>query len=219
MYIALIVILVALVLFWASFSISAGVYISSFCRNPRAGRVVALTFDDGVDPHYTPLVLDVLKKYSVKATFFVIGQKAEQHPEILSRIIAEGHAVGNHTYSHEGHFPMKSTRAMVADLSRAEQAIGLDLRYFRPPFGVTNPMVSRAVRKAGYRSVGWSIRSLDTMKFSRERVLNRVISRLHNGGIILLHDNRAQADVLLENIIIQTLSRGYKIVTVEELMQ
>jgi peptidoglycan-N-acetylglucosamine deacetylase len=208
---------------YASYSIQLGVYVKCLCKSKHAGKVLALTFDDGVDPVTTPLVLDVLKKYGVPATFFIIGSKAEKYPELVKRIVAEGHEIGNHSYSHQGMFPLLSNRAMVDDLQKGERILhklsGKEIIYFRPPFGVTNPTIAKAVSTMGYTTIGWSIRSLDTLNKEREWVRKRVLKRLHNGGVILLHDNRPAADLLLEMILKGIAQKGYKIIGINELFK
>ena len=204
-------------LFYASYSIEAGVYMKSFCRNKKAGRVVSLTFDDGVDPIQTERVLKVLRTHNVKGLFFIIGYKAEQYPELVRRIVEEGHLVGNHSYSHSWLFPLKSTKSVVEELERTNaiicSACSLDkVEYFRPPFGVTNPNIAKAVKSLNLTSIGWSIRSFDTnMKVSRERIKERVLSKLKNGAVILLHDVLIDSDVLLEQIICGIKEQNYRI--------
>ena len=223
MILFIIFIILSFLLFYASYSIEAGVYVKSFCRNKRGGRVVSLTFDDGVEPLLTEKVLDVLKKYDVKATFFVIGSKVEKYPEIVRRIIDEGHLVGNHSYSHSSIFPLKSSKKIVEELVRTNNILrdkcGVnDVRYFRPPFGVTNPNIAKAIKNTEFESVGWSIRSFDTnIKSSREKVARRVLSKLKNGSVILLHDIVPDSDLLLELIICGIKGQKYKIERLDRL--
>lgn len=96
---------------YASCRIGTGFYLKCLCRNPKAGRRVALTFDDGVDPLRTPRVLEVLARHEIRATFFLIGERAEQHPELVKRLVAEGHLIGNHSYFHRGVLPPRYTAA------------------------------------------------------------------------------------------------------------
>lgn len=211
------VLLVLIALFYASYSIEAAIYMKSFCRNKKAGRVVSLSFDDGVDPVQTERVLKVLRTHNVKGLFFIIGYKAEQHPELVRRIVEEGHLIGNHSYSHSWSFPLKSTRSVTEELERTNaiicNACDLDrIEYFRPPFGVTNPNIAKAVKSLNLISIGWSIRSFDTnMKVSRERIKERVLSKLRDGDVILLHDVLVDSDVLLEQIICGIKERDYRI--------
>ena len=209
-------------LVWASARIDSGVYLRCLCRNRDAGRAVALTFDDGPDPVWTPRVLDVLAEFGVRATFFVVGSRAERCPELVRRIVAEGHILGNHTRSHSARLPLCSARRLGRELEHTRQTVerltGLRMALFRPPFGVTNPAVARAVRRGGYRAVGWSIRALDTAAAtSRERVVRRTVGALHDGAVILLHDRCEGADELVRAVLVALQERGYVLRTIDEL--
>lgn len=223
MYLVIFILLVFL--FWASYDITSGIYLKSFCRNERAKGVVAVTFDDGVDPLQTPKVLDVLKRANVQATFFVIASKAEKYPELVRRMVAEGHLVGSHTYGHQATFPILGKKSMVAELRQAQEVLeritGEKINLFRPPFGVTNPTVAYAVKKMNYQSVGWSIRSFDTnARKSRERVVQRIMKKMRGeGDVILLHDDRAESDHLLEVLLKAVKERGYQIERLDQLMK
>lgn len=219
----IVVILVCVVMFYGSYSISLSFYLKSLCRGSGFSRVVAITFDDGVDPLMTPKVLEVLRRYDAKATFFIIGEKAHRHPEIVRQIVNDGHTIGNHSYYHQGCFPIKSTSAICKEIDMCNQAIksatGLEVQFFRPPFGVTNPMVGRAVRRSKLTSIGWSIRSFDTMGGDIKRISSRVIRRLKAGSVVLLHDNLDGADLLLESILIQMREKGLSAVTINQLFE
>ncbi len=189
----------------ASGNVGSGVYIKALCRAKTIHNVVALTFDDGPHPDRTPKVLDVLAQHGVKAAFFVIGERAEAHPEIVRRIVAEGHLIGNHTYSHSGNFPWMKYVKMKDEIDWCDVAIekitGSRPTLFRPPFGVTNPPLARAVGNR-YTVVGWDVRSLDTVsRRPRTKVLERVRRRLRPGSVVLLHDDRAGSDTLVEMIL------------------
>ncbi len=221
MFIAASIILLSGVLFWASYDISLGVYVRSLCRKHGVEREVALTFDDGPDADMTPRALDLLREFNARATFFIIGEKASEYPDIVRRIVAEGHSIGIHSYSHKWNFPLRSAARIAEDIERCgkelEEITGERVRLFRPPFGVTNPMVGRAVRRTGVISVGWSIRSFDTIKGDRRKVARRVSRQLHDGAVVLLHDNRPGADELLESILCELKERGMRTRTIEEL--
>lgn len=210
------------VLVWGSASIRSGLYLHALCRGGRTGRSVALTFDDGPDPLHTPRVLDVLARHGVRATFFLVGEKAAACPELVRRIVAEGHTVGNHSHTHDSLFPLRRERRMVEELRTAGEVVrsivGRRPRLFRPPFGVTNPTIARAAGRLRLTVVGWSVRSLDTVaRLPRERVLERIVRRLHPGAVILLHDRCPQSDRLTERLL-ETLDRlGYRINTVERM--
>lgn len=209
---------------WASAYIGSNVYVKAICSLKTEDRLLALTFDDGPHGMNTPLVLDVLKRYSVRATFFVIGKNIESNIDIIRRIVDEGHTIGNHTYSHSFGLPFYSTGKVASELEKCNRLIGdvtgKECTLFRPPFGVTNPNIGRAVRKMRMRTIGWSIRSFDTVSSrNRKDVAAGVIRKLHPGGIILLHDRCEDAANLLEEIIIYGVDNGYRFVSVDEFME
>ena len=217
----IIVIVVAMLLFYASYSISSGRYLKSLCRNKNTNSYIAITFDDGVDPNITPKVLDILKRYNAKATFFIIGKYAVSYPQIVKRIVDEGHDIGNHSYYHKGCFPMQKSADIYKEIQQCnnalKQASGKEIELFRPPFGVTNPMIGAAVRRSGLQSIGWSIRSLDTIGQCIDKVERRVIRQIKAGEIILLHDNREGADLLLDRLLNQIQNKGLEAVTIKKL--
>lgn len=152
---------------WASASIRSGVYVRAFCREKTDRKVVYLTFDDGPHPPETERVLDVLRERGARATFFLIGSKVSGNEAVLRRMLEEGHALGLHTYSHAGTFPLLSFDKMLADVNEGKRAVesvaGKKISLFRPPFGVTNPTIAKVVRTLGLHTVGWDVRSFDTM--------------------------------------------------------
>lgn len=204
-------------LFYASYYIGSGVYLKAKCKLNDQNDSVALTFDDGVDILQTPMVLDVLKKYDVKATFFLIGSKAEQHPDIVERIIAEGHKIGIHSYSHKPIFPILSYPNMLEEVKKTKEILEriskTPITLFRPPFGVTNPNVANVVKELNLETIGWSIRSFDTnANVSRIEIAENVIRKIKGGDIILLHDDRTLSHILTEELLIKIKEKGYKIV-------
>lgn len=208
----------------ASADIGSGIYLKSFCRKSTTEKILSLTFDDGPDEIMTPKVLDVLKQYNIKATFFLIGEKVLQHPQIVERIISEGHIVGNHTHSHKTTFPLSCAKMVDEELQNCSNAIAevssRQPKLFRPPFGVTNPIIGCIVRQKGLDSVGWSIRSLDTIsRRSREEVCLGVVKQLHPGAVILLHDRCNDADILLRMLIPKIIEKKYKFTTIDNLIQ
>lgn len=162
-----IVLSITVFMVWASASIRSGVYVRAFCREKTDLKVVYLTFDDGPHPPETERVLDVLREHGVRATFFLIGSKVSGNEAVLRRMLEEGHALGLHTYSHAGTFPLLSFDKMLADVNEGKRAVesvaGKKISLFRPPFGVTNPTISKVVRTLGLHTVGWDVRSFDTM--------------------------------------------------------
>jgi len=195
------------------------VYIKALCRSKRKDKVVALTFDDGPDKQ-TEKILDLLKEYNVKACFFCIGSKVEENKNLLKRIKDEGHLIGNHSFSHLFSFPLHSVKWLKQDLQACEQQIEEvtqeKVRLFRPPFGVTNPLIAKAVKSFNYITIGWSIRSLDTCK-SVEKAFARIKQKLKPGAVILLHDPLPASDILLRELLDYLNKNEYKIERVDKL--
>lgn len=139
----------------------------AFCCEKTDRKVVYLTFDDGPHPPETERVLDVLREHGARATFFLIGSKVSGNEAVLRRMLDEGHTLGLHTYSHAGTFPLLSFDKMLADVNDGKRAVesvaGKKISLFRPPFGVTNPTIAKVVRTLRLQTVGWDLRSFDTM--------------------------------------------------------
>ena len=208
------IILLILYLVYASYYIGSGVYVKAICKPDAPG--VVLTFDDGVDEIQTPKVLDVLKKYEAKAVFFIIGEKAEKHPHLVQRIVAEGHKIGIHSYTHKPIFPILAYDNMHKEVwdtkEILEKITGEIVDLFRPPFGVTNPNVGKVVEELNLKTVGWNIRSLDTnMSQDRLQVAERVSQKLTGRDIILLHDDRQGSEILLEALLKNIEKLGHKV--------
>ncbi|MRG94778.1 polysaccharide deacetylase family protein [Polyangium spumosum] len=168
-------------------------FVDAVCQGPDDARGVALTFDDGPSPEHTPKVLDLLDRANVKATFFVIGKKAEAHPELVREIVARGHALGSHGHAHPRAFAMLGTSAVRADIERSlvvlEKITGRRTTLFRPPIGHTNPRIAKVVDELGLTVVGWSVRALDGLATADPaKVAARVARGLEDGAIVLLHD-------------------------------
>ena len=197
-----------------------------FVSNRNAEKCVALTFDDGPHPKYTPIILDILDKYNAKATFFVIGTNAEKYPEIIRRESESGHEIGNHTYSHPD---LKKINAsdFMDEITRTngiiEKITGKKPRLFRPPGGYLNNIIVEKVSAQNGISVLWSWRQ-DTKDWacpSSDCIVTGVLSNLRDGDVILFHDynaNSSPTPEALERILKKLSSQGYKFVTVSELM-
>lgn len=198
-------------------------HLTSFHNNGgTAKREVSLTFDDGPNPEFTPKVLALLKQYNARATFFCIGRQIQQHPQILKEIIANGHTVGNHTYTHAksfGFFGFHKVRSELRQTSAlVKQITGLEMKLFRPCFGVTNPNIARSVKALNLYSIGWSIRSLDTTILNETKVLHRITHKLSQGDIILLHDSSDKTIAVLERLLLFLQDWNLQSVTVDQLL-
>ena len=153
--------------------------------------VVALTFDDGPSPDTTPRVLDILRAEGVRATFFVLGKHAERHPEIVERIVREGHELGNHGYDH-GILAFAGATQVHRQLQRTERLLrragGPPVRVFRAPHGFRSPFVARTARRLGYITCAWSAGVFDTAKPGADVIARRSAKSLKPGAVLLLHD-------------------------------
>lgn len=205
------------------FNIRSGRYVKAFCKGETSEKVVALTFDDGPDPLYTSEVLDVLKEYQTPAAFFCIGSKAERYPDIVCRMQAEGHLIGNHSYTHTNTFPFFPFKRMLADVVKAqailEEITSEKISFFRPPFGVTNPTIANVVKTLDFRVIGWSIRSFDTKGEATDKILNRILKQLAPGSVILLHDRMPRSAELLRKLLEELKDRQYKVVRIDSLFK
>ncbi|MBE6538767.1 MAG: chitooligosaccharide deacetylase [Ruminococcaceae bacterium] len=185
---------------------------------------IALTFDDGPHPYYTSKILDILKKYGVKATFFFVGQNIEYYPETAEEVYSEGHEIGNHTYTHHRVRAMDRIE-LLSELNRCDDAIyEIDeyrTRLFRPPEGALDADVEEAARSMDYSVILWSIDTRDWEHHSPDTILSDVLSNIKSGDIILMHDyigRDSPTPAAVEMLIPALLERGYRFVTVSELM-
>jgi peptidoglycan/xylan/chitin deacetylase (PgdA/CDA1 family) len=168
-------------------------FADAIVHGPSDATGVALTFDDGPDPVHTREVLDALDVHDAKATFFVIGKKAELHRDVVEEIIRRGHEVGVHGYEHDRFFSLRGSKRVRADLERAirtlENITGKTPLLFRPPIGHTNPTIARVSDQLDLTMVGWSVRARDGLARTKpDDVLARISRGLEDGAIVLLHD-------------------------------
>ena len=186
-------------------------------------NTIAITFDDGPHPEFTPKVLALLERYNAKATFFCIGHHIEKHPELFKAIVSHGHTIGNHTYSHVNHFGAFGKNKVLAELEKTnsiiKSLIGQEPILFRPAFGVTNPSVKWAVNRLKMQGIGWSKRSLDTTNRSEHVILNRITNGLKPGDVILMHDTSEKSIAVLEQLLLFLEKEELKSVTVDYLFK
>lgn len=186
---------------------------------PNDEKKVYLTFDDGPIPEITEWVLEQLKIYNCKATFFCIGNNIEKNPEIFNKLIAEGHAVGNHTFNHVKGWNT-SNKTYLKEVEQCEEEIqknapkNLQSKLFRPPYGKIKPLQSRKLRKLGYKIIMWDVLSADYKKeISKEKCLENVLKNVESGSIIVFHDS-IKAFSNLEYVLPKTLQflseNGYR---------
>lgn len=219
---------IVIILIWiginafGSARISSNYHVKAFCNNPlETENKIALTFDDGPSV-YTLEVLELLKKYNAKATFFCIGKNIETHPEILQKVISEGHLVGNHSYSHSKIFDFYNAKKITEELQKTDELLekftSQKINFFRPPYGVTTPSIRRALKVTGHKVIGWNIRSLDGGTTDVELILNRIKKRVSPGGIVLLHDTGEHSVLVLEQFLQFLQQNKYQVVSIEELL-
>jgi peptidoglycan/xylan/chitin deacetylase (PgdA/CDA1 family) len=219
---------IVIILIWiginafGSARISSNYHVKAFCSNPfETEKKIALTFDDGPSI-YTLDVLALLKKYNAKATFFCIGKNIEMHPEILQKVISEGHLVGNHSYSHSKFFDFYNAKKITEEIKRTDMLLekftSRKINFFRPPYGVTTPSIRRALKVTGHKTIGWNIRSLDGGTKDQELIFSRLIKHISPGGIVLLHDTGKHSVLVLEQFLQFLQQNNYQVVSIEELL-
>lgn len=187
------------------------------------GKYVALTFDDGPSAAYTPKVLDILRRHGAKATFFVLGENAARNKGILARAAAEGHEIGSHTWSHIK-LTGKSRDTIISEMNRTsdvvQQATGRRPSVMRPPYGATNKAVtSFMMQQYGMPSILWDVDTVDWKHPGVGVVINRAVNGARNGSIILLHDIHGSTLAAVEGVVKGLQARGFKLVTVSELVR
>lgn len=187
-----------------------------------SANCIALTFDDGPVPGKTEEILKMLASHHVKAAFFCIGHRVADNPALTKRVFDAGHLIGNHSYWHRATFDLQTAGKIGKELRDTDEsilkAIGVKPILFRPPYGVTNPMVASAVKKGGYTTVGWSVRSFDTVIKDGEVLKKRITRSLKGGDVILLHDYSNTTLEILPALLDHITAIGLKIVRVDELL-
>tara|TARA_R110002049_G_scaffold115293_3_gene267184 strand:- start:118 stop:894 length:777 start_codon:yes stop_codon:yes gene_type:complete len=182
---------------------------------------IAITFDDGPHPEFTPRILELLKTYNAKATFFCIGKYIEAYPKVFNDIIKQGHTVGNHTYSHSNNLGFFKTEKVIEELLKTnaivKKSVGFTMQLYRPAFGVTNPRIKRAIKSTKLQSIGWSVRSLDTTSRTSDKIFKRTTSNLSKGDVILLHDTSLKSIVVLERLLLFLQENSMESVTIDSL--
>lgn len=192
-------------------------------RGSASSKKIALTFDDGPFPYYTAMILDILKKYDVKATFFVVGQMVKIYPHLAKRIVEDGHEIANHSYTHpmlnglskkRAHAEIVNTHAIIKKIT------GQVPHFFRPPYGSYQKTAYSIAEQNGYTIVLWSSDCRDWSKPGVQHIVNKVMWKIKPGDIVLLHDgggNRIQTVKATEIIIRQLIKDNYEMVTLSEM--
>ncbi len=196
-------------------------YLKAIHHGSKRVKQVSLTFDDGPSIK-TESILNILKKENVTATFFLKGENITAFRKIARRIYDEKHLLANHSFSHNVKFTFQNKKKVKTDLQNAAKAIeritGKKPLFFRPPYGITNPEIAKAVTESGYTVVGWTVRSLDTKINNPGKLLNRLKKKTRAGNIILLHDYPDVTPVILSDYIKWLKKNDFQIVSLEKLI-
>lgn len=163
-------------------------------------RNVALTFDDGPDPAFTPAILDLLAERHISATFCMVGQQAIAHPDLVRRVVAEGHRLCNHTFTHDAGIAMRTPEVMDEQLRASRDALvrvagpGVPIPYFRAPEGVWSGQLERTAAREGMRPLGWSVDTLDWTRPGTDAIVASVKQGVDPGAVVLFHDGGGPRD-------------------------
>lgn len=205
-----------------SLTVYARRYADVIYRKQNTQMKIALTFDDGPHPVYTPEILDILDEYGIKATFFVVGENVDLYPQLIEREIAEGHELGNHTYTH-CHLSKTAPNTIIKEMDACERAVYEICEYrtklFRPPEGVLPETIREYALREDYSVILWSIDTYDWAHARVSDIRKNVLKNTDAGDIILMHDYVPDSITpkALREIIPALLDKGYKFVTVSEL--
>ncbi len=218
----ILLIVYSLILFWGCYYVGSNFFIKIVCKAETDKKEIAISFDDGPAENYTKDILAILKAEEVKATFFCIGKRIAGNEAVLKQIDTDGHIIGNHSYSHHFWFDMYPAKKMLDDLQQMdlemESVTGLKPKLFRPPYGVTNPNLAKAIKKGGYISVGWSVRSMDTVVKDGKKLLDKINDGIKPGAVFLFHDTSKTTLDILPDFIQEVKNRGYHIIPLDKLL-
>lgn len=200
---------------------------NAYYVNPTEDKVLYLTFDAGYENGHTEAILDVLKKHNAPATFFVVGTYVENNPELVKRMVSEGHIVGNHTYSHPDMSSISSKEAFEKELSSVEnaykEATGETMtKFYRPPQGKYSEENLQMAKELGYSTFFWSLAYVDWYKDNqptKEEAFNKLLPRIHPGAIVLLHSTSSTNAEILDELLTKWEEMGYSFHALTELTQ
>lgn len=183
-------------------------------------KEIAITFDDGPNSLITRKLLALLKENNTPATFFLVGKNISSNEQLVKAMHADGHIIGNHGYSHNRWFDLFSSSKMYDEISQTNQLIrqltGNEPLLFRPPFGVTNPNLAKALKRADMESVGWSLRTLDTVR-NKENVLKVLKNKTKPGSVVLFHDSDEKIPGIVEEYLQWLNNNQFKVVSFDKL--
>jgi peptidoglycan/xylan/chitin deacetylase (PgdA/CDA1 family) len=217
-------------LLYGIFDWKAPIFGRVFWKGSEDLHAISLTLDDGPNEPYTSQILDILKAFNIKATFFVIGENAEMFPDAVRRQLAEGHEIGNHTYNHDV-LPLRPPRFISDQITKTndvvERIAGVKPALFRSPHGWRNPWVNRCAAQAGCLPVAWTLGVWDTDRPGSDVIVRRTLKRLGGGCVLLLHDGRgtehcadsSQVVAALPVLIRELQQSGYKFLKLSDMLK
>lgn len=209
-------------LFYGCYYIGSNFFIHIVCSAQTDEKVIAISFDDGPDATKTPEILKILKENKVQAAFFCVGNRIAGNESLIHQLNDEGHVIGNHSFLHHFWFDMFSSQKMLADMQQMDnemyKATGKKPKLFRPPYGVTNPNLKKAIINGDYTPVGWSVRSMDTVVKDGEKLLDKMTSKIKPGAVFLFHDTSAVTVAMLPSFIQQVRLHGYEIIRLDKML-
>ena len=198
---------------------------NSFYVGDTSKKEVYITFDAGYENGYTPAILDTLKKHNVKATFFVVGNYIETSPDLINRMVEEGHIVGNHTYHHPDMSKIADKESFQKELQSLEQlykeTTGQEMpKFYRPPQGKYSESNLKMASEMGYTTVFWSLAYVDwyaDKQPTREQAFDKLLPRIHPGAVVLLHSTSSTNAEILDELLTRWESEGYRFGTLDQL--
>ncbi len=193
-----------------------------FCSAKTEKKEIAISFDDGPVEHLTSKILATLRQHDVKAAFFCIGNRIGGNEKIFKQLCGDDHIIGNHSYTHHFFFDLFSSKRMSAELTmmnqETEKLTGLKPKLFRPPYGVLNPNLRKAIQDGGFTPVGWSVRSMDTVIKDEKKLFDKIIKALKPGAVYLFHDTSEITIAILPAFIKHVKESGYEIVRLDKML-
>lgn len=218
----LIVFLYSVIVFYGCYYIRSGFFMPIACSFQTSDKEIVISFDDGPLPQYTSDILGILKANEVPACFFCIGKRVLENADLIKQIHQQGHIIGNHSFSHNNLFDLWPSKKMLADMRKMDEAvfaaIGLRPKLFRPPYGVMNPNLKKAIKQGRYIPIGWNMRSFDTMAKDPQVLLKKLIAALKPGTIYLFHDSMQVTAAVLPEFLKEVKTRGYKVQSLDKVL-
>ncbi len=206
----------------------ASFFLPVISKGSSSRTAVSLTFDDGPDPASTPILLGILEKYKISATFFVTGERARKYAGLVKEIVSRGHTLGNHSYTHDTLIMVRSVDTLRKEIVKTQQVfeeLGFRVRLFRPPVGITTPRYADALERTGLQVVNFSRRAGDMGNRRVKGIARKILKKLRAGDIVLLHDvppgSEEQFQLWLaevERLLMEIREKGFEIVPLETLI-